>query len=147
MKLHFKTRVATPSHRILVVDDYVDGAEVMCILLGILGHECRAAFTGRDALAQALVFEPDIVILDLALPDMSGYDVARELRRRGSIGPMHIAACTGWGDAASIARSVAAGLDQHIVKPIDRAKLSSVIKFAERTQSSSTQQLTFEQPA
>lgn len=147
MKIHFKTRVATPAHRILVVDDYVDGAEVMCILLGILGHECRAAFTGRDALAEAAVFEPDIVILDLALPDISGYDVARELRRRGSITPMHIAACTGWGDSAAIARSVAAGLDQHIVKPIDRAKLSSMIKFAERTQTSMMLPTTFEQPA
>jgi two-component system OmpR family response regulator len=147
MKLHFKTRVATPAHRILVVDDYPDGAEVMCILLGILGHECRAVYTGRDALAEASVFEPDIVILDLGLPDISGYEVARELRRRGSSNPVHIAACTGWGDAAAIARSVAAGLDQHVVKPIDRAKLSSMIKFAERSHSSTMLERTFEQPA
>ena len=132
MQLHFKTRDTEPKHRILIVDDYLDGAEVMCMLLGILGHECRAAYTGRDALDQALVFEPDIVILDLALPDVSGYEVARELRRRGSRTPMHIAACTGWGDARSVARSFEAGCDQHIVKPTDRAKLSSILKCAER---------------
>src|ERR1041385_5285764 len=85
----------TRSHRILVVDDFPDAAETACVLFALMGHECRVAFKGFEALSVALAFDPDIVILDIGLPDISGYEVARVLRKQSQ--RMHIVALTGWG--------------------------------------------------
>jgi len=120
-------------HRVLIVDDYPDAADIACMLLGLLGHECRAASCGRDALDVAAQFEPDIVLLDLGLPDVSGYEVARELRRMRGDRPLYLAAITGWGSDEDRARALAAGFDQHLLKPADYAKLRDVIVRAERT--------------
>ena len=81
--------------RVLVVDDQPDCAEVVSVLLTIMGYECQSAGTGSEALEQAEKFEPDVVLLDLHLPDVSGYEVARELRRRAGKRPLHIAAVSG----------------------------------------------------
>src|SRR5262245_42049584 len=99
-------------HRILVVDDYPDIAEFTCVLLGMRGHECRAACTGRDALAEAASFEPAIVILDLDLPDVSGYEIVRMLRASTPHRPLHIAALTGWSSQRIREAAFAAGCDQ-----------------------------------
>lgn len=119
-------------HRVLIVDDYPDAADIACMLLGLLGHECRAASCGRDALDVAAQFEPDIVLLDLGLPDVSGYEVARELRRMRGGQPLYLAAITGWGTDEDRARAIEAGFDQHVLKPADYAKLRDVIVRAER---------------
>lgn len=119
-------------HRVLIVDDYPDAAEIACMLLGMLGHECRAAANGKDALDVASRFEPDIVLLDLGLPDVSGYEVARELRRMRGGQPLYLAAITGWGTDEDRARAIEAGFDQHVLKPADYAKLRDVIVRAER---------------
>jgi DNA-binding response OmpR family regulator len=117
-------------HRVLVVDDHPDAADASCMLLTALGHECRAATNGTMALKTAEDFLPDVVILDIGLPDISGYEVARALRaahgRR-----MYIAALTGWGQAADRIRALAAGFDQHVLKPANMAKLVGVITAAE----------------
>lgn len=118
-------------HRVLVVDDYPDAAEVTSALLRLLGHECVATTCGRDALAEAARFEPDIALLDLALPDLSGFEVARELRRRATR-PLYLAAITGWGGLDDRVRAYAAGFDHHLLKPADAAKLRDVIRRAER---------------
>lgn len=119
-------------HRVLVVDDYPDSAETTCTLLELLGHECRFAVCGQDALVEAARFEPDIAILDLGLPDLSGYDLARELRKRLAGRPLYLAAVTGWGQPEDRARALAAGFDQHFLKPADRAKLSMILELADR---------------
>lgn len=119
-------------HRVLIVDDHPDAAEVSCMLLSALGHQCRAAMTGERALQQDRDFQPDIVICDIGLPDISGYEVARELRARHGHS-LYIAALTGWGQTADRARAMKAGFDQHILKPADAAKLESVIAAAEQT--------------
>lgn len=119
-------------HRVLVVDDYPDSAETTCTLLAMLGHECRFAVCGKDALTEAARFEPDIAILDLGLPDLSGYELARELRRRLAGKPLYLAAVTGWGQPEDRARALAAGFDQHFLKPADRAKLSMILELADR---------------
>ena len=116
--------------RVLIVDDYPDAAEISCMLLEMLGHECRAANTGQDALDEASRFEPRVVILDIGLPDMTGYEVARLLRLRADGKPLHIAALTGWGQPADRVRAFAAGIDQHIVKPADGDKLRSILLAA-----------------
>ncbi|MGH9887669.1 MAG: response regulator transcription factor, partial [bacterium] len=69
-------------HRVLIVDDYPDAAEAASILLELLGHECRFVTCGEDALREAAVFEPDVAIVDIGLPDVSGFEVARLLRER-----------------------------------------------------------------
>jgi len=125
-------KLDTRKHRVLVVDDYVDAAEVTCMLLSILGHDCRNAATGGAALDEAARFEPHIVILDIGLPDISGYDVARELRIRAAGRPLYLAAVTGWGQPEDRARALEAGFDQHVLKPTDVAKLRSILTIAEQ---------------
>ncbi len=132
MKIGFMAREARSKHRVLLVDDYPDAAEVASMLLTIYGHECRIAHCGHEALRVADEFDPQIVVLDISLPDVSGYDVARELRRRWGGRPLHLAAVTGWGQPKDRARAFDAGFDQHLVKPTDAAKLKSIIQLAER---------------
>jgi DNA-binding response OmpR family regulator len=118
------------SHRILIVDDFPDAAETACVLFALMGHECRVAFKGFEALSVALAFDPDIVILDIGLPDISGYEVARVLRERGN-NRMHIVALTGWGAIEDRVRAFAAGFNQHVVKPADGGKLRDIVRAAE----------------
>lgn len=117
--------------RILVVDDYPGAADVSCTLLRLMGHEGVAATSGRDALARASEVEIDIIVLDLGLPDISGYDVARELRARQGK-RVFIAAVTGWNTTADHVRSLAAGIDMHVAKPTNADKLAQVIRAAEQ---------------
>ncbi len=117
--------------RVLVVDDQADCAEVVSVLLTIMGYECQSALSGTDALARAETFEPDVVLLDLQLPDVSGYEVARELRRRAGKRPLHIAAVSGSSTPDIRARTHAAGFDQHLSKPTDAAKLRHVLYIAD----------------
>lgn len=96
------------------------------MLLTALGHVCRSAMSGGEALAEAARFQPDVVICDIGLPDISGYEVARALRsRHGS--RMYLAALTGWAQSADRARSFAAGFDQHLIKPASGRVLHAVI--------------------
>ena len=117
-------------HRVLVVDDDRDVVEVCCLLLVTDGHECRTAMTGRGALDELESFAPEIVFLDIRLPDMSGYDVAREIRAR--LGrSVYIAALTGWDGAIEMAQITAAGFDERVLKPTDGAMLRAVVRSAE----------------
>ena len=118
-------------HRVLIVDDYPDAAEATCMLFTRLGHLCRCAISGEHALDEAKVFLPDIVILDIGLPDLSGYDVARTLRQRHGAG-IYLAALTGWGQPEDRRRAIDAGFDQHIVKPATAQVLCELIAAAER---------------
>lgn len=117
--------------RILVVDDYPGAAEMSCTLLRLMGHEALSATNGRDALDQATVFDPHIVVLDLGLPDLNGYEVARHLRARHGRRP-YIAAVTGRATTDDRVQSLAAGIDMHIVKPTSGDKLATVIEAAVR---------------
>lgn len=112
--------------RILVVDDNVDAANSLALLLRGMGHEVFVAHEGRAALADLSRIRPDIALLDIAMPDMSGYELARQLRSRA--GPaMRIVALTGFGLAEDRARALEAGFDQHMVKPADPAFLKSLL--------------------
>jgi DNA-binding response OmpR family regulator len=115
-------------HHILIVDDYPEGAEIACMLLELLGNHCRIAHTGRDALAQAVQFQPDIVLLDLGLPDLDGYEVAREMRRFAVRQP-YLVALTG-RDERDLA--LESGFDEYLIKPAKEADLRAVLARAER---------------
>ena len=119
-------------HRVLVVDDYPDSAETTCALLSLLGHECRFATCGRDALIEAAQFVPDICILDIGLPDLSGFELARQLRSQMIGRSLFLAAVTGWGQPEDRAKAFAAGFDHHVLKPADRQKLALIIELADR---------------
>ncbi|TMQ17749.1 MAG: response regulator [Deltaproteobacteria bacterium] len=124
---------AGPSkRRVLIVDDHPDSAETSCLLLSVLGYLCCPASTGAQALAAAEQFRPDVVICDIGLPDISGYDVARTLRTRHGAA-LYLAALTGWDEPADRARSLAAGFDQHLVKPANLQALLAVMTAAFRT--------------
>jgi CheY-like chemotaxis protein len=103
-------------HRVLVVDDHRDTAETTCQLLRALGHECWSATSGRAGLEAAGKVTPDIALLDIGLPDVSGYEVARRLRETQTQ-PLFLAAITGWDQAQDSRDALAAGFDRHIVKP------------------------------
>jgi CheY-like chemotaxis protein len=117
---------APVQRRILVVDDNVDAATSLAVLLRGMGHEVFVAHEGRAALADLSRIRPDIALLDIAMPDMSGYELARQIRSRA--GPaMRIVALTGFGLAEDRARALEAGFDQHMVKPADPEFLKSLL--------------------
>jgi CheY-like chemotaxis protein len=116
-----------PRRRILVVDDNVDGAESLALLLELGGHEIATAHGGREALAVAATFAPDVVLLDIGLPELDGYEVARRLRADPRTAGARLIALTGWGSDADKQRSHDAGFDAHLTKPVDAATLAEVL--------------------
>jgi len=115
------------THRILVVDDNQDGAESLATLLALNGHEVRTAHDGPTGLATAEEFRPDVILLDIGLPGMSGYEVANQLRKRPEFRTTWLIALTGWGQDADREQSRQAGFDLHLVKPIDPTELRRVL--------------------
>jgi two-component system CheB/CheR fusion protein len=105
--------------RVLVVDDCPDTTESLRILLGLWGHEVRAAHSGAEALRLAPGFLPDIILLDIGLPGLDGYEVAGRLRQVPDLAGVFLLALTGYSREQDVARSRAAGFDMHLVKPFD----------------------------
>ena len=118
---------AGPSRRILVVDDNVDAAELTATLLTMWGHEVRTLHDGLSVLTAVDSFQPEVILLDIGLPGMSGYDVARQLRRRPSCKGIVLAAMTGYGQAKDRSLSQEAGFDCHLTKPIDPTMLEAFV--------------------
>jgi CheY-like chemotaxis protein len=108
-----------PGRRILVVDDNVDAAQNLALLLRWLGHDVQVAHDGQSGLSTALTYQPHVVFLDIGLPGLSGHEVAQHLRARFSPRQMRLVAMTGYGHATDRLRSSAAGFDQHLVKPVE----------------------------
>ena len=118
--------------RILVVEDNDDSAEALVMLLGLAGHDAHVARSGGEALEMAAALQPQAVLLDIGLPDMSGYEVCRRLRERTAAGPggepLLIIAVTGWAQQERDGRqSRAAGFDAHLVKPVGLQELGAVL--------------------
>jgi PAS domain S-box-containing protein len=114
---------AAPALRILVTDDNVDAAVTLSMLLEMEGHAVTVAHDGRQALQMAAQCLPDVVFLDIGLPDMSGHDVARGLRQIAGLERCTIVAVSGWGAQEDLARSSAAGFDAHFTKPVDSSRV------------------------
>ncbi|MBD8632372.1 PAS domain S-box protein [Oxalobacteraceae sp. CFBP 8755] len=109
--------------RILVTDDNVDAAVTLSMLLEMEGHAVTVAHDGQRALQVAAQYRPDVVFLDIGLPDMSGHDVARALRQIAGLERCTIVAVSGWGAQDDLARSRAAGFDAHFTKPVDSSRV------------------------
>ena len=114
--------------RILVVDDNQDAAQATAVLLELAGHEVKAVGDGHDALASAPVFAPHVVLLDIGLPRLDGYAVARELRTLDETSSACLIALTGYGQPADRGRAMEAGFDHHLTKPADPDELLRVIQ-------------------
>ena len=116
-----------PARRVLVVDDNHDAADTLGELLSTLGAEVRVVHSGASALEAAEEFQPEVVLLDIGMPDMDGYEVARRLRAKPSHAATLLIALTGWGQDQDRRHSRAAGFDHHIVKPPDLVRLIKLI--------------------
>jgi len=115
------------ARRILVADDNEDAAESMAAVLRIRGHDVRYALNGQTALEAAAEFRPEVAFLDLGMPGMNGYELARRIRSEPWGGAIHLVALTGWGHIRDRLRSHEAGFDAHIVKPASPDMLSRVL--------------------
>lgn len=116
--------------RILIVDDHPDTADAISMLLEVIGHETMIALTGGTGLEAVEQFRPNLLILDIGLPDLGGLEVARAIRARPLGGTIHLVAATGWGTPEDRVRALAAGFDQHLLKPLDLRALETMLATA-----------------
>lgn len=112
--------------RILIVDDTADAADSLAQLLELGGHEVQTAYNGAQAIQKTLTFAPEVVFLDIGLPDMTGYNVARRLRQLPDLPQFLLVALTGYGQAHDRQAAREAGFDEHIAKPLDFDKLGAL---------------------
>lgn len=120
-----------PSLHILVVDDCTNTAATTALFLRFCGHHVELAYDGSSALQRARAEKPDVVLLDIALPDMSGHDVARQLREHLCDKPPLILAVTGHSQESDRRHSEQSGIDLHLVKPVEPLKLRTILsRFA-----------------
>lgn len=111
------------SLRIVIADDEPDTVLTLAAILENEGHEVYGFVTGREALAAARLYKADVMIVDIQMPDMTGYDIVRQLRDQASVMPLVVAISGRWKGDIDRLLSVAVGFDHHLVKPCDPAKL------------------------
>jgi CheY-like chemotaxis protein len=114
--------------RILVVDDVRELADSLALLLKLWGHDVAVSYDGPSALQAAATYRPDIVLLDVGLPGMDGYELARQLRRLPALSQCRLFAVTGYGSPADRRLCAEAGIDCHFVKPLDPAYLHQLLE-------------------
>jgi len=118
--------------RILIVDDHEDSAEMLSMLLTGKGHTTRMALDGTAALAVAAAFQPHLGLLDLNLPDMSGYELAQQLRAVPGLSHIRLVAVTGHGSDTHRAKARAAGFNEHLLKPVDLDVMDALLDSVRR---------------
>jgi CheY-like chemotaxis protein len=121
--------VPPPSQRlrILVVDDNVDAADMLAWTLSAHGYYADVAYDAPQALVRVSAALPDVAFIDIGLPVMDGYELARHLRATAKAGAMRLIAVTGYGQPADRARSLASGFEAHLVKPVERETIAQVL--------------------
>jgi PAS domain S-box-containing protein len=122
-----KSTVALTSRRILIVDDNRDSADTMGMLLRDMGNEVRTAYDGLEAVAAATAYQPEVVLLDIGLPKLNGYEAARRIRNQPGGDEMLLIALTGWGQEEDRRRSRHAGFDHHLTKPVEFGILEKLL--------------------
>jgi PAS domain S-box-containing protein len=124
--LRRSTRPPAPPRRVLIVDDNVDAADGLAMLLQLDGHEVRAVYRAEDAFATARSFAPDFALLDIGLPQVDGYEVARRLRADPATRDIRLVAITGYGQHSDVRLAHDAGFEVHVVKPADPDALTRI---------------------
>jgi CheY-like chemotaxis protein/two-component sensor histidine kinase len=118
--------------RLLVVDDNRDAADSLAMLLRLLGHEARVAHSGAAALELIDSYRPEMIFLDIGMPEMDGYEVARRVQQMPGMRGTRLAALTGWGQQDARQRTAQAGFDHHLVKPVEPAALEELLATLKR---------------
>jgi CheY-like chemotaxis protein len=113
--------------KILIVDDNRDAAESLALMLGLDGHSVQTVNDGTGGVSVAVADPPDVVLLDIGLPDMNGYEVAGQILAASGDHPPVLVALTGFGTESDIARSASAGFSRHLVKPVDADRLVAIL--------------------
>lgn len=121
---------AVARKRIIVVDHNDDQVHSLAMLLTMMGHTVSQATSGPEAIAQAVEFRPDVMLVDIGMPGMEGYEVARRIRQKPDMRNVFLVAQTGWGGDIERQRSRDAGFDDHLVKPLTPASLDEVLRLA-----------------
>jgi CheY-like chemotaxis protein len=121
------TNTAPRRFKILVVDDNHDSALSMSMMLSIMGHETRTAHDGESAVITAETFLPEVILLDIGLPKLNGYEVAQRIREKSWGTSMYLIAVTGWGQDEDRQRSTEVGLNLHMVKPVEPSALEKLL--------------------
>lgn len=119
--------------RVLIVDDIPDITTMLAELVTLLGHEACVANHGVEAIERAREFRPDLVLLDLSMPELDGFEVARRLRAEPDGSLIDLIAMSGWGHAAAREQAVRAGFDRHFLKPITIAHLSALLALPRKS--------------
>ena len=114
--------------RVLVADDNRDAGDTLAMLLRLDGHDVHVATDGLEAVEVYQRVQPDVVILDIGMPGLSGHEVARRIRDLGSQHPVTLIAVTGWGQKADKDRAAASGFDHHFTKPVEPTVLSALLQ-------------------
>ncbi len=120
--------------RILVVENLADAADSMAILLRLWGHDTKVCYDGTAALGAALTYLPDVVLLDIGMPDLDGFSVARLLRARPEFASTSLIAITGYGGEAYRSRAQEAGFDHYLLKPVGLDHLQELLGLAQLEQ-------------
>jgi PAS domain S-box-containing protein len=120
------------SAKVLIADDNRDAADSLAILLEGDGHDVRKAYDGTDALDTARAFKPNVALLDIGMPGLSGYEVAQRIRAEAWGGEIVLIALTGWGQSQDKARALSAGFDHHVTKPVEPEKLQDLMALGRR---------------
>ena len=115
------------SCRVLLVDDNVDAAQTVAMLLDMSGHQCRMAHDGPTGLDAALAWQPDVILLDIGLPGLNGFEVAKLIRQQPLLENVVLVALTGYGLEADRQRSREAGFNHHLVKPADFDEIEKIL--------------------
>jgi len=113
--------------RILIAEDNRDSAESLKTLLEAIGHEAHVAYDGEAAVRAAADLRPNVILMDIGLPGMNGFDAARQIRAQNPGMRVAIIALTGWGQESDRQHSAAAGIDHHLVKPLDLSALRRIL--------------------
>jgi len=125
--------VKRQSCHVLVVDDNVDAARTLAALLEESGHEVKLAFNGHSALEVAIDYQPDVVLMDIGLPGINGYEVAQQIRQQEALKNVLLVALTGYGQQSDLQHSKIAGFDHHLVKPTEFDKIEELLAALPRT--------------
>jgi CheY-like chemotaxis protein len=116
--------------QILLVDDQADAIDALALLLELDGHTVRTAYSGADALAAVATFVPDLALIDVAMPDMNGMELARALSQQPALAHTRLVALTGFGGPDDKRREQAAGFHAHLTKPVSAEQLTRLIADA-----------------
>ena len=111
----------------MVADDNQDACSTLAMLLELMGHSVRQAHDGQAAVEAAADFDPQVVLLDIGMPKLNGYETCQQIRAQPGGAARTMVACTGWGQADDRRRSDDAGFDRHLVKPVDPAVLADLL--------------------